>query len=285
MNRAAVMMLACAALACPSGPSRGDDPRPMADARNTPAERLGSMRGAMKSYDVSRGGDDPTPLSLLEEPAFRVGRQKGNFIDGAIFLWTNPAGRPEVAMETFLLTEPDAPNGKWIHEFTSLSTGPLSVTRGGKPVWSPAAPALEFRKVPDAPATATAPAPAARLRQMRTMAEEFKADDDFGGRGWEVLRMLTTPISRYGKAGKTPEDGALFAFVEGTDHEVFLFLEVGKGRDGAAEWQYALAPMGCWAVKVKHKGREVWGLPRRTTGDPAKPLFNYQFWPPTASRN
>lgn len=258
-------------------PALVDDPATMADARNTPGERLASMRQAMKSYKVTRESDRPATLTLLEEPAFRVGRQKGNFIDGAIFLWADSTGRPEVAMESFLLTEPDAPNGKWIHEFTSLSTAPLSVLRGGKARWTPSVPGLEFRKVPGAPKPATAPA--ARLRQMRVMAEEFKADDDFGGRGWVALRLLTTPIARYGKTGATPEGGALFAFVEGTDHEVMLFLEVRKGEDGPAEWQYALAPMGCWAVKVRHKDREVWSLPRRQTGDPKKPLYNYQFWP------
>ncbi len=264
------------AYVCLVAPSRSGEPETMADARNTPAERLDSMRAAMKSYKVRREGEIPAALSLVEEPAFRVGRQKGNFIDGAIFLWTDETGRPEVAMETFLLTEPDAPNGKWIHEFTSLSTGPLSVARGDKARWSPAERGLEFLKV-DAPTPASSPS--ARLRQMRAIADQFKAEDDFGGRGWEVLRMLTTPIARYGKAGKTPEDGALFAFVEGTDQEVFLFLEVRKNRDGVSEWQYALAPMGCWAVKVKHKDREVWSLPRRSTGDPSKPLYNYQFWP------
>jgi hypothetical protein len=262
---------------CLFAPARSGDPETMADARNTPAERLRSMRSAMRSYQVQREGEAPAALSLVEEPAFRVGRQKGNFIDGAIFLWTDSTGRPEVAMETFLLTEPDAPNGKWIHEFTSLSTDPLSVVRGGKTRWSPAERGLEFRKLPGAPAPASSPS--ARLRQMRAMADQFKADDDFGERGWEALRMLTTPIARYGKAGTTPEDGALFAFVEGTDHEVFLFLEVRKNKDGVGEWQYALAPMGCWAVKVRHNDREVWSLPRRSTGDPTKPLYNYQFWP------
>ncbi len=249
---------------------------PVADGRNTPEERLASMRAAMKSYEVAREGDQPAPIEVRDEPAFRVGRQKGNFLDGAIFLWLDEAGRPEAAMEAFLLREKDAPDGKWIHEFTSLSTAPLSASREGKPRWHPSVPGLEFRPVPDAPRPASTPAQ--RLRQMRAIADDFHADDNFGDRGWGALRMLTTPIARYGKTGGTPEDGALFAFVEGTDPEVFLFVEARKGANGL-QWQYALAPMGCWAVKVKLKGRATWELPRRSTGDPTRPLFTYQFWP------
>ena len=249
---------------------------PVADGRNTPDERLRSMRDTMKSYDVSREGDRPVSIKVRDEPAFRVGRQKGNFLDGAIFLWLDEVGRPEAAMEAFLLSEKDAPDGKWIHEFTSLSTAPLAASREGKPRWHPSGPGLEYKPVPDAPKPASTPAQ--RLRQMRAIADDFHAVDNFGDRGWEALRMLTTPIARYGKTGESPEDGALFAFVEGTDPEVFLFVEARIGANGP-EWQYALAPMGCWAVKVKLKDRQVWELPRRSTGDPAKPLYTYQFWP------
>jgi hypothetical protein len=113
---------------------------------------------------------------------------------------------------------------------------------------------------------------------MSSIAAQFHANDNFGDRGWEALRLLTRPIARYGKDGGTPQDGALFAFVEGTDPEVFLFVEV-RDVAGHPEWQYALASMGCWAMKVQFKSREVWNLPRRSTGDPTQPLCNYQFWP------
>ncbi len=249
----------------------------VADGRNTPVERLESMRGAMKSYEVTRDGVPPVAVKVQADPVFRSGKQNGNFLDGAIFLWLDAAGRPEAAMEAFLIGEPDAPNGKWIHEFTSLSTARLAASRDGKPRWYPAEPGIKFQPVPDAPKPAASPVQ--RLAQIRELASQFKADDDYGGGGnWNVLRMLTKPVARYGKAGATPEDGALFAFVEKTDPEVFLFIEARPGPNGA-EWQYALAPMGCWAVKVKHKDRPVWELPWRSPGDPTKPLYNYQFWP------
>ena len=248
----------------------------VADGRNTPEERLTSMRDAMKIYGISRDADGSGSLKLLEEPVFRLGRQ-GNLLDGAVFLFVDEVGRPEVAIQPFLERTETHPGGKWLHEFTSLSTGPLYARRGGNTRWQPTTPGVEFRPLPDAPKPAASAA--ARLRQMRAIADEFVADDDFGGGGtYRRLRMLTKPIARYGKPGGTPEDGALFAFVEDLDSEVFLFVEARQGKDGL-KWQYGLAPMGCWAVKAKHKGREVWSLPRRSTGDPSQPLYSYQFWP------
>ena len=180
-------------------------------------------------------------------------------------------------MEAFLITEADAPDGKWIHEFTSLSTSPIAATRNGKSIWSPS---RARRQVPgrDRGPQARVANPTQRLRQMRAIADEFRVDDDFGGRGYTVLRMLTRPIARYGKAGSKVEDGALFGFVEGTDAETLLFVEARPGKDGL-EYQYALAPMGCWAMRASRRSKVVWDLPWRPTGDATKPLFNYQFRP------
>jgi hypothetical protein len=276
MNARWAMIFGVGLALMPLGRGSGQDLPPAADGRHTPDERLEYLKAAMKTYDYSREGDRPGGLRLQAEPAFRIGRQSGNLLDGAVFLFVDDVGRPEAAMQPFLERSQQLPHGKWLHEFTSLSTVPIVAKQGGRPLWHPATPGLEFRAVPDAPKPAATPA--ARLRQMRAIADEFHAEDNFGDVGWLTLRMLTRPIARYGKAGATPEDGALFAFVEGTDPEVFLFVEARKGPNGP-EWQYGLAPMGCWAVKARLKDREVWSLPRRSTGDPASPLYSYQFWP------
>lgn len=245
-------------------------PTPPAEAaRNPAAERLALMKEMAAVYDFAR---EAGPLALRPDPAFRLGDQAtGNVLEGAIFLWSDSAGRPEVAAQVFLLKVREKPEGIWLHEFTSLSTGTLVAGQGGSPKWSPATPGVAFRPVPGAPRPAASPAQ--RLRQIRALAEEFKAEDDFGAEGRFVsLRLLTTPVARYGKPGATPEDGALFAFVEGTDPEVFLFVESRPGPAGP-EWQYACAPMSCWPLKVAHKGQKVWDVPRRPTDDASKPFY------------
>ncbi len=243
-------------------------------ARDLGAERLELMKDSVKIYEFTRDAD---PMKLQTDPAFRLGRQGDNLMEGAIFLWNDANGRPEAAAQVFLHRVQGRPEGMWNHEFTSLSTGTFTASEGAAARWSPAAPGVMFRPVPDAPKPAATPA--ARLRQMRALAGEFKAEDDFGAQGTVVaLRLLTAPVALYGKAGTAPEDGALFAFVEGTDPEVFLFLESRAGA-GGPEWQYACAPMSCWPLKVAHKGAVVWELPLRSSGDPTRPFFSREYRP------
>lgn len=241
------------------------------------ARRLEFMKESAQAYEFTRAGGRTPWLKLNPDPVFRMGRQStGNILEGAIFLWTDEVGRPGAAAQVFLLRVEGHPEGLWLHEFTSLATGTFTASRGSEPRWWPGQPGVAFRPVPGAPRPGTSTA--ARLRQMRQLAADFQAEDDFGDVGWRHLRLLPTPIARYGKPSGTPEDGALFAFVEGTDPEVFLFVELRPGSKGP-EWHYACAPMSCWALKVQHKGQVVWEVPLRKTDDPSQPFFNYAYRP------
>jgi len=238
------------------------------------AERLKFMKDSVQAYELTTGdGDRALTLKLETKPAFRLGKQQAdNVEDGAIFLWNGETGRPEAAIQVFRIKDEYEPQGLWIHEFTSLSTSNITATRNGRPWWAPKASGLELKALPGAPKPADSAAQ--RLRQMRSLAEGFRASDNFKRKGWSELRLLPTPITRYGKQGTTLSDGALFAFVLGTDPEVFLFLEDRLGKDGT-EWVYALAPMTVFAVKGWYRGDLVWELPdREPSYDPSKPFFD-----------
>jgi hypothetical protein len=56
-------------------------------------------------------------------------------------------------------------------------------------------------------------------------------------------------------------DGAIFAFVRGTDPEVLLLIETRK-LEGGDTWQYALAPMNSLEFHAFHQDREVWQKPQ-----------------------
>jgi hypothetical protein len=236
---------------------------------------LDFMKTTAASYRFVRDGDPAEPLQLQAEPAFRMGKQSADagVEEGAIFFWTNDAGRPEAAAQVFLVRNAGAPNGLWIHEFISLSPGAFRGDRGGSPSWSPREPGVEFRPVPSAPKPGVNAVQ--RSAQMRALAREFHASDYFHDKQWLELRLLPTPVARFGKAdaGSAVEDGGLFAFVTGTDPEAFLFLEVRKGKDGP-EWQYAFAPMTRYELKGTHAGKAVWSIPsRKVAKDPSKPYF------------
>jgi hypothetical protein len=255
----------------------GADPPPVEKSRDENAQRLKFMKDSVAAYVLAREGDNPMVLKLQPDPAFRLGKQgDGVVMEGAIFLWADEVGRPGAAAQVFLAQRAGRPDGEWLHEFTSLATGPFTAVQGGTPRWLPMVAGVSFQPIPGAPKPAGSAA--ARLRQMRDLAAEFRAEDDFWGRGWNVLRLLPTPISRYGKVGGTPEDGALFAFVLGTDPESFLFIEARSAANGL-EWQYAFAPMTCWALKAEHKGRSVWSLPNRNTANPFRTFYSRVYQP------
>ncbi len=142
-------------------------------------------------------------------------------------------------------------------------------------MWQPKA-GVEFRPVPDAPAPAATPQ--ARLRQIHAMAGEFSATDDFLGKGWSQLRLLPRPWLRYGKAGSGVEDGALFAFALGTEPEVALMIEARPDPSGGFRWEFGLAPLTSFEVKVSWKGKPVWTLPwRKASKDPTDPFYDMYY--------
>jgi hypothetical protein len=229
--------------------------------------RLAYMKGSVTPYNVHPLETGAASFRLQPEPIFRLNNAVSGIKDGAIFLWTDDLGRPEAAVQVFRI-----PDGIWLHEFTSLSTAGLVAEVGSNPTWRPTRAGLTFKPVPDAPKPAATPDQ--RLRQMRALAREFAADDNFEGKGWNSLRFLPKPLLRYGKAGAKVEDGALFSFVLGTDPEVFLMLEARPGKDGL-EWQYAFAPMTSYEVKGSWKGKEVWSLPwRKDSNDPGGTFYD-----------
>jgi hypothetical protein len=264
------MTLTCLLLAAAlpaQAPADDAGPKP-----ESAAERLEFMKASARAFRFRRGTGDQS-FELQAEPAFRLGKQYTDVLEGAIFFWLGDGGRPEASMQLFKLQYAGGPpGGVWIHSFSSLSPGTFTVERDGRTVWNPATPGVELRPVAGAPRPAESAAQ--RSRQMRAMAKEFAASDDFRKNGWLDLRLLPTPIARYGGAGTKVVDGALFAFVEGTDPEVFLFLEARPGEGGMV-WQYALAPMTVFAVKATHRGTTVWELPdRKPAKDPSKTYFD-----------
>jgi hypothetical protein len=78
---------------------------------------------------------------------------------------------------------------------------------------------------------------------------------------------------RYGDSKRPELEGAIFAFVQGTDPEVLLILE-NRARGIKTGWEFALAPMTGWGVKGWYDEQEVWSVERQhPAADPARPYF------------
>jgi hypothetical protein len=241
-------------------------------------DRLSFMKDSVRIYNVTREGDRASSLKLNPEPVFRMGKQGAQDLEeGAIFVWTGAGGRPEAAIQVFLIRNEREPAGIWLHEFSSLSPRALTAARDGRPAWSPKIGGLEFKPLPAAPKPAASAAQ--RARQMRSLAESFRVSDYFKAKSWWELRLLTTPIVRYGAPQGEIVDGALFAFVLGTDPEAFLFLEA-RSDDQGLTWHFALAPMTVYALDGVFEGKPVWKLPdRQPSWDSSKPFFDCAYRP------
>ncbi len=192
-----------------------------------------------------------------------------------VMRWTNNTRGSEDGMTVLYLADgrPEAvccfyPWEKSLqHEFDSLSRGTLIAKRDGEVVWQPEKPGVRFQPVPDADAPAEMPA--ARLRQMKTMANQFTSTM----LGWradksdrEPLRLLPQPLHRYDSKRSDLLDGAVFAFVQGTDPESLLLLEAFKVGD-RFEWQFAFARRTSGELEARHKETVVWHADRFPSND------------------
>lgn len=235
-------------------------------------ENLETMKGVASSYRFALDGGRTGPLRLGTDPSFRMGKQSADdVLDGAVFFWSGDQGRPEAVLQVFQVKNANDSGGHWVQEFISLSPGTFTSDRDGKPSWSPRRPGVEFRPVPGAPKPAENPAQ--RTRQMKALMQDFRVSDNFKNKGWSELRLLPTPVARYGKPGSGVLEGALFAFALATDPEAFVFLEA-REAPGGLEWQYAFAPMGCFGLKGTLKGQLAWEVPyKKDAYDPSQVYF------------
>jgi hypothetical protein len=216
-------------------------------------------------YDFRLIAEPDRKLVLRDEPILRwTNPVGGHQAHGEVFIWTD-RGRPEAVLSLYEVTQPDGVHEH--HEFTSLSLGDLKAERSGAVAWAPPKGSVEMKRFPDAPPPEGPPR--LRLGQMRKLAAQLTADKTTREDVKRDLRLLTQPIYRY--EGEHPDilDGALFAFVEGTDPEVLLLLEarrVGKQY----EWFFGAARMNSIHMRVLRGEETLWDAPVL----PWKEVFN-----------
>jgi hypothetical protein len=237
-----------------------DAPPPAGTDEQRAAERLEFMIESAAVYELTRAAADADGrgerLPLHPRPVLRWDNPVSGVKDGIIAMWTAGDGRPEAVAQVFISRD-----GVWMHEFQSLSEQPLDLTRSGQRVWAPSEAGVTLKPVPDGPAPAKGQA--ARLAQMRLLARQFTASVDFkidfrdAKTSRYELRLLPRPVYRYGAEDSRLIDGAVFAFVQGTNPEVFLLLEARQTADGP-QWQYALAPMTGYSVQAQHRSGLAW---------------------------
>lgn len=204
----------------------------------------------------TRAREPMTPHPVLRWRNATRGTQES---EGVFVLWVNK-GRPEASASIYPW------EGNLVHDFASLSRGAKLVARErGRVIWSPESPGVEFKDLPGA--AAPADTPAARLRQMKVLADRFKVTMT----GWkpdksdrEELRLLPKPLY-HDELTEAPGpdagwiDGGVFAFVQGTDPEAIVVLEVVR-QNGRPRWQYAFARATASGLEARLDKTLVWAV-------------------------
>jgi hypothetical protein len=229
-------------------------------ARNQKIEE--AMEASVKWYELLPNAEATTPLT--PQVAMRwINASRGRDAQDFLLLWVHD-GRPVAAASVFPFDR------DLCHELCSLSRAAELVARDrGRTLWAPESAGVKFQDVLDGPAPAETPT--LRLAQMKNIAARFTATltgwkDDESER--EVLRLLPRPLYRYDIKAATEthpnlRDGALFAFVQGTDPEVLLLMEEVVLGD-RPRWQYAFARATSGALEARLEDQLVWKVKRST---------------------
>jgi hypothetical protein len=225
------------------------------------------------AYTIRLEGSD-RPLVLQPEPVMTWANPVIGTIYGDVFVWTAD-GRPAAVASIYRFY---SPNPHRDNEFHSLALGKLTAQRDGASVWAPSRGGLELKPIPGAPAPADSAA--VRLRQMRALAQEFTGGQTSSQRVDRDMRLLAQPIYRYENTKGDLIDGGLFAFVLGTDPDVFLLIEARRPPAGAPEWCFGATRMHRINLRLNHRGRAVWNVPEityRQTRDRREPYTVFFF--------
>jgi hypothetical protein len=164
--------------------------------------------------------------------------------------------------------------GRLEHGFESLSRQRVIGRKEGRIVWAPQEAGASFAGIPEAPTPEEGRIQ--RLRQMKDLADQFQATM----LGWKVdstdreeLRLLSKPLYRYEPKDGKVIDGAVFAFVTGTDPEVLLLIEAVREGERTT-WQYAFVRRTSGQLEGRWQDKVVWRAERfPQQHDPKKSYF------------
>jgi hypothetical protein len=197
---------------------------------------------------------DGDPLDTPKQSVLRWTNPFAGRVYGNTYVWLQE-GRPAAAACLFRYFDPFRSfNG----ELAALTGTKLVAKRDDAVVWRPKD---EWKWHPVAGAAAPAATAPQRLVQMRALAREFtvevldtrnllKGED-------QRPRLLPKPLYRYDAERTKALDGALYAFVLGTDPELLLLLECDTAAE-KLEWRFGVGRMNRYLIRLKRKGETVW---------------------------
>jgi len=210
-------------------------------------------REAAAAYEIHAGTETAPKLRLQAEPILHwTNPVPEKQMHGDVFVWTDD-GRPAAVLNVFQMDE--GSGAQQYHEFCSLAESRLSAAGPGGSQWKPST--GQVRMSPVSLELPPALNPRQRLAQMRELALRFKCQKTNRKDETQSLRLLPQPLVRYESKSHGVIDGGLFVFVEATDPEAFLLLELYADGDKTA-WRFGLARMASVQLQVSLDDKQIW---------------------------
>jgi hypothetical protein len=173
---------------------------------------------------------------------------------GFLWAWSNK-GRPLAVAEMFQKT-----TNKFVWDIHICNTSGVRLRAGrmGAPWWLENDSDIAFKDVPAAPPLGAEPA--LRQRQMKLLAQNFTAYTMFRDGVRTDLRRLDRPLHSYRDEEAGILEGGLFAFANGTNPEMLLFIEArqGKGKSSKPVWQFGVSRATYGQLHAEYEGKEVY---------------------------
>src|SRR5262245_26513833 len=173
---------------------------------------------------------EDSAVKRVDKPILRYSDDTRATYESSLWIWS-AGGRPSavLAVEYY----PKYVGGaRWLYEIASLSTQRIAARREPDLRWTAKEPGLDLREFQGADAAAEKAA--RRLTQMKELCRRFTAHERGSLDGRIELRPLSSPLFRYAQADADILDGAVFAFVNGTNPEALLVLEAHTTKEGAS---------------------------------------------------
>jgi hypothetical protein len=242
-------LLALLALSAAVAAAAQDEPESKKRLEFMQAEVAGLVPEAseLKAKDALAVG--AKPMLRYSDPTRGDVKEANNALIDAGVWRLGPAGRPTALVTVELYQSRNAPLVV-AFEFLSLTDAKFSLKHPTQPIrWNATGSALELKDLPDAPKPAAAPA--ARLVQMRQLAQRFGAKQRYRNEQTEC-RLVAQPIDRYSSEAQKVADGAIFALANGTNPEIGVLLETDGER-----WRYGVLRLCAAESTVTLDGKQV----------------------------
>lgn len=227
----------------------------LAAAAEEPAETavLNGMKAQIKTVKVAvESKPTAKPATLRPEPVFRYSDAVRDFPDATIWVWE--VDHQPVAI--CKLERVGTPGLGWQFCFASISDQIVTANWSDRFEWRAREAGVRWKSVSDAPAPRETEA--SRLIQMRQLARPFSGVIRNPKTQGQEMRLLPTPILRYGEAKSDVHDGAVFGLTSnGTNPDMLLLLQTTKSAAGKDEWQYGLHGMTGDEVEIQLQDKVV----------------------------